>query len=103
MTDHGTRYRLGFVGYVATWTVSVIGDTITACPDGGSEEDCPSIEVDGLARFAASASDLAVGWGQFPDGAEVLSLYGKADGGFGYALNLACGWCSEWGYAPFDA
>ena len=42
-----------------------------------------------------------LGWGRFPDGAEVLYLYGADDGGFGYAVNLASPACSEWGYAPF--
>jgi hypothetical protein len=57
--------------------------------------------VDGLARFVAAARDLQLGWGQFPDDAEVIYLYDKGDDCFGYALNLACDWSSEWGYAPF--
>ncbi len=42
-----------------------------------------------------------LGWGRFPDGAEVLYLYDRDDGGFGYAVNLTMPDCSEWGYAPF--
>lgn len=103
MADQSTIYRLGFAGYVATWTVSVIGDTICAYPDGGGEEDCPTIEVEGLARFVAGARELAIGWGQFPDGAEVLYVYDKADDGFGYAFNVTAPQCSEWGYGPFRA
>ena len=57
--------------------------------------------VEGLGRLVAAANDLKLGWGQFPDGAEVIFLYDKADACFGYAVNLACDWCSEWGYAPF--
>jgi hypothetical protein len=44
-----------------------------------------------------------VGWGCFPDGDEVIYLYDVDDGNFGYALNLSCGWCSKWGYAPFPS
>jgi hypothetical protein len=57
--------------------------------------------------MAGAPGDLAVrpgfrlGWGRFPDGAEVLYLYGRDDGGFGYAVNLTAPECSEWGYAPF--
>jgi hypothetical protein len=42
-----------------------------------------------------------VGWGRFPDGDEIIFLYDANEGNFGYALNLTCDWCSEWGYAPF--
>jgi hypothetical protein len=56
-----------------------------------------------LGRFVDAARDLTLGWGEFPDGAEVIYLYDKGDNGVGYALNLACGWCSEWEYAPFAA
>jgi hypothetical protein len=48
-----------------------------------------------------AARDLRLGWRRFPDGAEVVYLYDKDDDGFGYALNLACDWSSEWGYSPF--
>ena len=45
---------------------------------------------------------FALGWARFPDGAEVVYLYDKHDGCFGYALNLTYPDCSEWGYAPFE-
>ena len=38
-----------------------------------------------------------LGWGRFPDGAAVLSLDDRDDGGFGYAGNLTVPECSEWG------
>jgi hypothetical protein len=57
--------------------------------------------VDGLGRFVTAARDLTLGWGEFPDGAEVVYLYDKGDGGFGFALNLDWSDGSEWGYAPF--
>jgi hypothetical protein len=31
----------------------------------------------------------------------VISPCDAGDGGFSDALNLACDWCREWGYAPF--
>ena len=43
---------------------------------------------------------LRFGWGQFPDGDEVIYLFDEADDNFGYAVNLNDPACSEWGYAP---
>lgn len=49
------------------------------------------------------AKNLRLGWGQFQDdGDEVIYLYDKQDGNFGYAVNLDDPHCSEWGYAPFQ-
>jgi hypothetical protein len=48
--------------------------------------------------FPVPTPRARVGWGRFPDGDEIIYLY---DANFGYALNLTCDWCSEWGYAPF--
>lgn len=45
---------------------------------------------------------MALGWGIFPDGMEVIYYYDKSDANMGYACNLDCDWCSEWGYAPFE-
>jgi hypothetical protein len=57
--------------------------------------------VRGLGRFATAARDLRLGWGRFPDDAEVIYLYDRADACFGYAVNLDWPDGSEWGYAPF--
>ncbi len=53
-----------------------------------------------MGRFLAHAGALRVGWAELPD-FEVIYLYDRADDGFGYAVNLADSWLSEWGYAPF--
>ncbi len=59
--------------------------------------------VTGLNDFVRKAKDLRLGWGQFQnDGDEVIYLYDKQDGNFGYAVNLDDPHCSEWGYAPFQ-
>ena len=50
---------------------------------------------------AAARPGFRLGWGRFPDGAEVLYLYDRDDGGCGYAVNLTAPDCSEWGYTPF--
>ena len=42
-----------------------------------------------------------IGWGRYPDDAEVIYLYDRDDDNFGYAINLTAPDCSEWGYAPF--
>ena len=50
----------------------------------------------------AARPGFRLGWAQLQDdGDEILYLYDADDGGFGYALNVDCNWCSEWGYAPF--
>jgi hypothetical protein len=57
--------------------------------------------VEGLGRFVAEARDLKLGRGRFPDDAEVILLYDMSHDHFDYAVNLACDWCSVWGYASF--
>ncbi len=57
--------------------------------------------MDGLNRFVRTAKDFRLGWVKLPD-FEVIYLYDKADGNFGYAVNLQDPLCSEWGYAPFS-
>jgi hypothetical protein len=97
-TDTGTVAQVGVGGTINGYRVLVLGDVVTI-ERGGAE--VARRRVDGLGRFVGAARDLKLGWGQFPDDAEVIYLYDAGDGGFGYALNLGCGWCSEWGYAPF--
>ncbi len=95
----GSLHRLGFAVYVAHWTVTVIGDMICACPDGGDVADCREVVVDGLGTFLANAGDPAIGWGQLSDDSEVLYVYDRAEGGFCYAWNLTAPELSEWGYS----
>ena len=54
----------------------------------------------GLAEFLGKAKDLRLGWAELEGGDEVIYLYDKGDGNFGYAVNLDSPQCSEWGYAP---
>jgi hypothetical protein len=51
----------------------------------------------------AAARDLTLGWRRFPDDAEVIYLYDRADTCFGCAINLDWSDGSEWGCAPFAA
>jgi hypothetical protein len=90
--------RVGIGGTVNGYGVLVLGDVVIV-ERGGAE--VARERVDGLGRFATEARDLKLGWGQFPDGAEVIYLYDKGDDGFGYALNLDWPDGSEWGYSPF--
>ena len=94
----GTMEQVGIAGTINGYGVLVLGDVVTIERDG---VEVARRRVEGLGHFVGEARDLKLGWGQFPDDAEVIYLYDAGDGGFGYALNLACGWCSEWGYAPF--
>ncbi len=97
-TDNGTMDRIGVGGTVNGYGVLVLGDVLVVEHDG---TEVARSRVAGLGRFVASARDLKLGWGQFPDDAEVIYLYDNGDDGFGYAVNLVCDWYSEWGYAPF--
>lgn len=42
-----------------------------------------------------------LGWVCMEDDAEIHVFYDRDVDSFGYALNLDCAWCSEWGYSPF--
>jgi hypothetical protein len=97
-TGKGTTARIGIGGTVNGYGVLVVGDVVVVERDGA---EIARSHVEGLGRFVAAARDLRLGWGQFPDGAEVIYVYDKGDECFGYAVNLACDWSSEWGYAPF--
>jgi hypothetical protein len=99
-TGGATLARVGIAGTVNGYGVLVVGDVVAVERRGA---EVARHRVEGLGPFVAAARHLKLGWGQFPDGAEVIYLYDAADDGFGYAVNLACDWCSEWGYAPFAA
>lgn len=90
----------GISGHVGDYDVFVGNDLVIIVED---VEDGKHVrrEVDGLAEFVQNAGALRLGWGEFPDGMEVVYLYDKADEYFGYAVNLDSPLLSEWGYAPF--
>lgn len=95
---NGTVARVGVGGTINGYGVLVLGDTVVIERDG---EEIARTTVEGLGRFATTARDLRLGWGVFPDDEEVIYLYDKGDGCFGYAVNLDWPDGSEWGYAPF--
>jgi hypothetical protein len=86
-TNNGTMSRIGVGGTINGYGVLVLGDVVVIERD---RAEIARSRVEGLGRFVAAAPDLRLGWGQFPDDAEVIFLYDKGDGCFGYALNLAC-------------
>jgi hypothetical protein len=96
-TNTPTLANVGIAGTVSGYGVLVLGDLVVI-RDG---EDVARRTVDGIDAFATHAIGLRLGWGQFPDDAEVIFTYDRADNTFGFAVNLDCGWCDEWGYAPF--
>ena len=91
---------MGVGGTINGYGALVLGDRVHVERDG---EPVARRTVEGLGGFVRKARDLKLGWGRFPDGAEVLSLSDQDDGGFGYAVNPTSPACSEWGYAPFAA
>ncbi len=99
MPDNSSRLEhIGTGSHIAGYDVFLSGDTVTVLNDDGI---VTRRTVAGLGAFVARATDLRTGWGQFPDGMEVIYLYDRGDDNFGYAVNLQAADCSEWGYAPF--
>ncbi len=99
MPDTNRELQLiGTSAHIAGYDVFLSGDTVAVLNDEGV---VTRRTVAGLGAFVANAKDLRTGWGQFPDGMEVIYLYDRGDDNFGYAVNLQCAEFSEWGYAPF--
>ncbi len=94
----------GVLGRVKDYVVYVdFPDEHIIVLEKGGEELRMAHTVQGIARFVQNAKELHFAWGRFQDdGDEVIYLYDKQDGNFGYAVNLDDPQCSEWGYAPFQ-
>lgn len=90
-------------GHVAGWDVLVTPDHVILHRDGQTRHhDVPNYGTD-IAQLM-DRPGARIGWVRFPHGGdEVIYLHDADDDCFGYALNLDCAWCSEWGYAPFRA
>ena len=97
MTDT-TRQLIAQSAHISGYEVFLSGDTVTVLDDEGI---VTKQTVPGLGAFIDHARQFRLGWGQFPDGMEVLYLYDRGDDNFGYAVNLQREDFSEWGYAPF--
>ena len=94
--------KIGTAGHVSGYDVLVLADAVIVTDADGSRR-FPVPDFGTAIGDLAARPGFRLGWGRFPDGAEVLYLYDADDGGFGYALNLASPACSEWGYAPLAA
>ncbi len=94
--------KRGTAGRVAGYDVLVLADAVIVTGAAGSRR-FPVPDYGTAIGDLAARPGFRLGWGRFPDGAEVLYLHDKGDGGVGYAVNLSAGRCSEWGYAPFAA
>ena len=94
--------KIGTAGHVAGYDVLVLAGAVIVADAAGSRRFS-------VPDYGTRIGDLAarpgsrLGWGRFPDGAEVIYLYDADDGGFGDAVNLASPASSEWGYAPLAA
>ena len=92
----------GTAGHVAGYDVFILADIVLVTDAAGSRRFPVPDHGTSIGELAARPG-FRLGWGRFPDGAEVLSLYDEDDGGFGDAVNLTMPDCSEWGYAPLPA
>lgn len=97
MAEQRTWIAFATSGVIGGYDVLIMNDTITVLRDG---TNVAQLRVRGLSRFVGTATDLRLGWATFAD-FEVVYVYDKADGNFGYAINLQIASYSEWGYAPF--
>ena len=92
-------YKFKFIsGHIKDYDVLVVGDVVTVLD---RRQVVTQQRVARLAAFITRAKAFKLGWAKLPD-CEVIYLYDKADGNFGYAVNLQYASCSEWGYAPFS-
>ncbi len=92
--------KIGTAGHVAGYDVLILRDCVIVT-DADDSRRFPVPDYGTAIGDLAARPGFRLGWGRFPDGAEVLYLYDRDDGAFGYALNLTAPGCSEWGYAPF--
>ena len=94
--------QIGTGGHVAGYDVLILADAVIVTDAAGTRR-FPVPDFGTRIGDLAERPGFRLGRGRFPDGAEVLYLYDKDDGGFGYAVNLWRPACTEWGYAPFAA
>lgn len=97
MSGESTWIAFATSGAINGYDVLIAGDTVSVLGESGV---VAQQTANGLGAFVGKAQDLRLGWAAFED-FEVIYIYDKADGNFGYAVNLAIEWYSEWGYAPF--
>ncbi len=91
--------KIGTAGHVAGYDVLILADAVIVTDAAGS---CrfPVPDYGTKIGELAERPGFRLGWGRFPDGAEVIYLSDRDDGGFGDAVNLTMPDCLEWGYAP---
>ena len=85
-------------GHVGGFDVFLKGNLIVVMePGGGPLHKHP---VGGLASWMKRFTEIRLLHYTLPDGDRVIAVYAPQDKGFGYAFNIDCDWCSEWGYLP---
>ncbi len=93
------RAKIATAGHVAGHDVLILADAVVVSDAAGARRFPVPNGGTAIGELAARPG-FHLGWGRFPDGAEVLYLDDRDDEGFGYAVNLTMPDCSEWGYAP---
>lgn len=97
-TDKDRKIISMISGHIHTYDVIIQNDIVVVTNE---KEIVTKQKVQGMNDFLVKAKDIRLGWGFFPD-FEVVYIYDKGDGNFGYGVNLQVEWFSEWGYAPFS-
>ena len=93
--------RIGRGGFIAGHDVLILKDAIVVLTTDGRQVRHKVPNYGTAIHDLAERPGFRLGWARMEDDAEILFFYDSEDGNFGYALNLDCDWCSEWGYAPF--
>jgi hypothetical protein len=103
MSDQTNAFaRIGRGGHIQGYDVIIADDMIFAIHESSKRHWAHTVPNFGTSMVELSRRPgFHVGWGRFPDDAEVLYFYDIDDACFGYAFNVDWEAGSEWGYAPF--
>ena len=93
--------KIGTAGPVAGFDVLVLADAVIVSTVADEIRRFPAPDFGTRIGDLAARPGFRLGWGRFPDGAEVHDLYDRDDACFGSAVNLSMPDCSERGRAPF--
>lgn len=89
--------KAGIAGAVGKYKVTTFGDRISVYE---GEELVTTRSVREFGHFIRGSGDIRLGLAYFDD-FDVIYIYDRAKGNYGYAVNVQIEYFSEWGRAPF--